>query len=114
MSNYRLRVLIALCSGLVACDEHTALNATAEVDLRPAAITPNTVVLVLAGEKIVWPDGQRVAPADAGTLLPADTRNVALKVCKGTPHPTVTRTLQTLQARKVSVTVSGADPAHCG
>ena len=48
MSNYRLRVLIALCSGLVACDEHTALNATAEVDLRPAAITPNTVVLVLA------------------------------------------------------------------
>lgn len=107
-------VLIVFTAGLAACNEHTALNATAKIDLPPPAITKDTVELVLAREKVVGPDGQRVDPSESGTLLPTDTRKVALKVCTGTPHASVTQTLQTLQARGVSVAVASADPAHCG
>ena len=114
MSIFRCGLLIVLTAGVAGCDEKTALNATAEIDLQPAAITPNTVELVLAGEELVWPDGQRAGLAELGTLLPADTRKVALKVCQGTPHSTVTQILQMLQAREVSVSVDSAAAARCG
>lgn len=114
MSIFRCILLIVVTAGVAACNEHAALNATAEVDLRPAAIAPNTVELVLAGGEVVRPDGQRADPAESATLLPADTQKVALKVCNGTPHTTVTQVLQTLQARRISVAVGGAEPARCG
>ena len=114
MSHYRLGVLIVLSAGLVACDEHSAFHTTTKVDIPPATIGPTTVELVVSGATVIGPDGQRAAPAESATLLPADTHKVALKVCKGSPHATVTQTLQTLQAGKVSVTVSGADPVRCG
>ena len=114
MTIFRCILPIALCAGLAACNEHAALNATAEVDLGSAVIAPNSVELVLAGEALVWPDGQRAGLAELGTLLPADTRKVALKVCQGTPHATVTQILQLLQAREVSVSVDSAAPARCG
>ena len=114
MSNYRRGVLIVLSAGLIACDEHSAFHTTAKVDIPQATIAPTTVELVVSGAMVIGPDGQRVIPAQSGTLLPAATHKVALKVCKGSPHATVTQTLQTLQAGKVSVTVSGADPVRCG
>ena len=110
MSIFRCILLIVVTAGVAACNEHAALNATAEVDLRSAAIAPNTVELVLAGGKVVRPDGH----AESATLLPAATQKVALKVCNGTPHTTVTQVLQTLQARRISVAVGGAEPARCG
>lgn len=114
MSIFRCGLLIVLTAGVAGCDEKTALNATAEIELQPAAISPNTVELVLAGGKLVWPDGQRADVAELGPLLAADTQKVALKVCKGTPHATVTQVVQTLQARGVSVSVDTAAPARCG
>lgn len=114
MSIYRRMVLIVFTASLAACNEHSALNATAKIDLPPAAIAKATVELILAGAEVIAPDGQRSDPANSGTLLAADTLKVVLKVCKGTPHAAVTQTLQTLQERKVSVAVASADPAHCG
>lgn len=111
---FRGIALIVLWAGLIACNEHTALNATAKIDLPPPAVTPTTVELILAGDKVSGPDGQRADPVESGTLLAADTLKVVLKVCKGTPHAAVTQTLQTLQERKVAVAVASADPAHCG
>lgn len=114
MSIYCRMVLIAFTASLAACNEHTALNATVDVDLPPRAITSTTVELILAGAEVIAPDGQRSDPANSGTLLLPDTQRVALSVCKGTPHAAVTQTLLALQARKVKVAVISADPARCG
>lgn len=111
---FRCILLVVLTAGLLACDEHTALNATVEVAVPPAAITPTTVELILAGAEVIAPDGQRSDPANSGTLLRANIQKVGLKVCKGTPYATVTQTLETLQARGVSVAVADANPASCG
>lgn len=114
MSILRCTLLIVLTAGLVACDEHTALNTTVEVAVPPRAITSTTVELILAGAEVIAPDGQRSDPANSGTLLLPDTQRVALSVCKGTPHAAVTQTLFALQTRKVKVAVISADPARCG
>ncbi len=114
MSLYRRMALIVFTAGLAACNEHTALNTTATIDLPLAPITQTSVELILANATVIGPDGQRADPAESGTLLMPDTRKVTLKVCTGTPHASVTQTLQTLQARGVSVAVANADPAHCG
>ena len=114
MSLYRRMALIVFTAGLAACNEHTALNTKAKISLPPAAITQTSVELILANATVIGPDGQRAEPAASGALLPAATQKVALKVCKGTPHSTVTQVLQMLQAREVSVSVDSAAPARCG
>ena len=113
MSSFRSILLIVLTTGVAACDEHTALNATAKIDLPPPAITPNTVELVLVGQELVWPDGQRADLAELVTQLVAEPRKVALTVCQGTPHETVVQTVQTLRGLEMKVTVDSAAPARC-
>lgn len=113
-STMRLVLLTVLSAGLLGCNEHTALNATAKIDLQPAATAPTTVELIVAGLQVIGPDGQRIGPAGAVTLLPADTQRVALKVCKDTPYATVTQALRSLQARQLPVAVANADAARCG